>query len=107
MRLQFVLVTFRAGALLVLGPKGVARVIHNLVISTIYYIALSSAKQTLSINSSSQDINVLYIVEDGVKAMKGVRGESLVGSRKIHPVYNRHVDVKFSLSQQASSLTYY
>lgn len=77
---QFVLVTFENVAGLLeareTSERGSLHPVYNLVTSTIYYerAYLTGEASTVSINSSSQDINVLYIVHARATVSRGVKG---------------------------------
>lgn len=77
---QFVLVTFENVAGLLeareTSERGSLHPVYNLVTSTIYYerAYLTGEASSVSINSSSQDINVLYIVHARATVSRGVKG---------------------------------
>lgn len=77
---QFVLVTFEnVDGLLEAretSERGSLHPVYNLVTSTIYYerAYLTGEASSVSINSSSQDINVLYIVHARATVSRGVKG---------------------------------
>lgn len=106
---QFVPVTFRADALREpwkgLLQQGVTA--RNLVMYHRLYITPTVSltvrgNARLSINSSSQDINVLYIVPSRIRGTEGHRRCSPGRTRKAHPAYNRPRGASSALCKPSS-----